>query len=304
MIRNILNTLIIKVFPYIPLPIVRNISKRYVAGESLQYAIQTVRDLNSCGYSVTLDILGEHTDTIKKAKEITDSYIKIYNTIDKLNLDCNISIKLSHIGLDINKDILNENFLLLLDKAKELDNFLRIDMENSQMTEDTLDLYRSMKNKYLKVGPVIQAYLYRSYSDLQSLHELGGLNFRLCKGIYNESSDVAYKDKEKINKNFIKLMTYAFKNNIYICIATHDITLIKSAYQLINQFKIANNMFEFQTLYGVPMHGWLQKHLKNKYKVRIYVPFGDDWYQYSFRRIKENPNLANYIIKNYFKKAN
>jgi len=304
MIKNILNTLIVKIFPSIPLPIVRNISKRYVAGESLQYAIRAVKDLNKSGYYVTLDILGEHTETIKKSKQITASYVKIYNTINKLNLNCNISIKLSHIGLDINKKILNENFLLLLRKAKEFDNFLRIDMEDSRMIEDTIGLYKLMKNKYSKVGPVIQAYLYRSYSDLKSLHRFGELNFRLCKGIYNESSNVAYKDKDEINKNFIKLMTYAFKNKIYICIATHDINLIKSAYKLIKQLKIPNNMFEFQTLYGVPMHGWLEKHLENKFKVRIYVPFGADWYQYSFRRIKENPNIANYIIKNYFKKAN
>ena len=149
---------------------------------------------------------------------------------------------------------------------------------------------------------VLQAYLYRSKDDLDSLCKGSNINLRICKGIYREHPDIAIQDRQKINDNYISLLKYAWEKNIYVAIATHDLELIETAYQLINDLNISSDQFEFQVLYGVPMSGWLQKHLKNGYKVRIYLPFGKDWYDYSLRRLKENPNIAGYILNNIFRK--
>ena len=146
---------------------------------------------------------------------------------------------------------------------------------------------------------VFQAYLYRSYDDVSNL-DTRNLNIRLCKGIYKENERISIKNKEEINENYLRILEYAFRNNIFVGIATHDISLIESIYKLIESQNIGSDQFEFQTLYGVPMYGWNKKHLKNDYAIRIYVPFGEDWYKYSIRRLKENPNIAGYVIRDLF----
>jgi len=152
------------------------------------------------------------------------------------------------------------------------------------------------------VGTVFQAYLYRTQTDLEDLSQNGSFNFRLCKGIYKEPPEIAIQRRRKINSNFIKLLRFAFEKGIYVGIATHDLELLESAYALISEFNVSSDKFEFQVLYGVPMSGWLEKHLKNNFKVRVYVPFGKDWYAYSIRRLKENPNIAGYILKDLFRR--
>ena len=281
---------------------VRAIAGRYVAGETPEEALVVVKELNKKGFSATLDILGEHTKTAEAAVAITDQYAGLYEEIKKQGLDCNLSIKPTHIGLDIGENCVSENLMKLLKKAAKTDNFLRIDMEDSTLTDQTIELWNHCQMDYLKVGIVFQAYLYRTENDLKNLLKNGSANFRLCKGIYRESPDIAIQGRRKINSNFLKLLRFAFEYKIYVGIATHDLELLKNSYALIDDLNIPSNMFEFQVLYGVPMSGWLEKHLENGYKVRIYVPYGKDWYEYSMRRLKENPNIAGYILKDLFRR--
>ena len=288
--------------PLLPLSFVRMIARRYVAGESSQEALRIVQRLNKNGYSVTLDILGEHSKNKPEAQSITNEYSDLYEKIHNQKLDCNISIKPTHIGLDIGEDFARTNLITLLNKAHETSNFLRIDMESSDVTDTTLDLYNECKKEYSKVGTVLQAYLYRSEKDLKMLSADDNCNFRLCKGIYRESSEIAIHNRQEINYNFLKLLRYAFEKKIYVGIATHNLELLKKIYDIIDELKIPAEKFEFQVLYGVPMSGWLEKHIENGYKVRVYVPFGKDWYAYSIRRLKENPDIAGYILKDIFRK--
>ena len=301
MINNLFNQLIITITPFLPRWIVWKIAGRYVAGETSAKALAVVRQLNDKGYSATVDILGEHTNSKSEAAEITREYMNIYDEISKQKLDCNISIKPSHIGHDISNEILQTNLDKLLLKAEETNNFLRIDMENSTITDNTISLYKNCRRKYKHVGTVFQAYLYRTQADLEQLSQNGSFNFRLCKGIYKEPAAIAIQRRGKINNNFLKLLRFAFEKGIYVGIATHDLGLLKSVYALISELNISTDKFEFQVLYGVPMSGWLKKHLKYNFKVRVYIPFGINWYAYSIRRLKENPNIAGYILKDLFR---
>jgi len=302
MINEQFNRLVINITPLLPRWMVWKIAGRYVAGKTIAKALDVVRQLNDKGYSSTVDILGEHTKSIKEAIEITKQYITIYDEISKQELDCNISIKPSHLGQDISNDILQSNIDKLILKAKETNNFLRIDMENSTTTDNTISIYKKCYKKYDKVGTVFQAYLYRSRTDIEELSQNGSFNFRLCKGIYKEPPSIAIQERRDINSNFLNILRFAFENKIYVGIATHDLDLLESVYALIRKLNVSTDKFEFQVLYGVPMSGWLEKHLKNNFKVRVYVPFGMDWYAYSIRRLKENPNIVGYILKDLFRR--
>ena len=297
---NVLNLLLIKTITLMPKSIVRLFAGKYVAGENHSTALSTVKSLNHQGFAATIDILGEHIKDRIQAKEIVIEYIDLYDEIAENNLDCNISIKPSHIGLDISENIFLENLQLLIDKAMTTKNFLRIDMESSLATDATINAYTQALKKSDSVGTVFQAYLFRTLNDIRSIQN-NHLNFRLCKGIYKESKDISIQDRKYINDNYLKILRYAFTVNNYVGIATHDIDLLKDIYALIEELDVPSTQFEFQVLYGVPMSGWLEKHLENGYKVRVYVPFGPDWYDYSIRRLKENPNIAGYIIKNLFR---
>ena len=302
MIHSIINRFIISLAQLLPLSFARMFAGRYVAGESSKEALKIVERLNENGYSVTLDILGEHSKNKPEAQTITNEYSDLYENIHTQKLDCNISIKPTHIGLDIGEDFARTNLITLLNKAHETSNFLRIDMESSEVTDTTLDLYNECKKEYSKVGTVLQAYLYRSEKDLKMLSADDNCNFRLCKGIYRESPEIAIQKRGEINYNFLKLLRYAFEKKIYVGIATHNLELLKKTYDIIDELKIPAEKFEFQVLYGVPMSGWLEKHIENGYKVRVYVPFGREWYAYSIRRLQENPDIAGYILKDIFRK--
>ena len=284
--KDIFNNLIISTIELLPRSFIKIFAYKYVAGE----------------IAVTLDILGEHVSNKNTAEEISNEYQKLLIEIKQNDLDCNLSIKPSHLGMDINFYCAKKNIMDIIEKANEYNNFIRIDMEDSTQTDLTIKLYNELKRNHDNVGIVHQAYLHRSEKDIKNNSKMKNFNFRLCKGIYKEPPEKAIQDKNSINENFIKLLKYAFLNDIYVAIATHDISLIKEAYALINKMNIKKNTFEFQVLYGVPMSGWLEKHLSNNYKVRIYVPFGKDWHEYSMRRLKENPNIAKHILRDMFKK--
>ena len=295
----IFNKLIVLILPLMPKWFIKIIAKKYIAGTKLEEAINAIKNLNSQGQKVTLDILGEHTETIVECNNITDDYIRILKEINKNKLDCNISVKPSHIGSDINSNIVVENFSKIQDAANKFDNFIRLDMESSKLTDLTLEVYSNLIKKSSNVGIVIQAYLYRSMEDIGRLKK--NTNIRLCKGIYNESPEIAIKDAQEINNNYIKLLNHAFDRNIFVGIASHDEKLITRCIDLIKSRNISNNSFEFQYLYGVPMNKMLKLYKSNNFTVRAYVPYGINWYDYSVRRIKENPKIASYVLKNILK---
>ena len=274
-------------------------SKSYVAGYSSNEVLSIVEELNSQGFSATIDILGEHVKDLDISKNITQQYCELFENINLRSIDSNISVKPTHIGLDISKNVVLENFNKIIDVARDKSNFLRIDMESSDNTDDTFEIYKSLKNKYSGVGVVLQAYLKRSINDIENLAG-PEFNARICKGIYKEDSEIAYKEKDMINNNFLEMAKLMLQKNSYACFATHDQQLIDSLVELVEKMKIETTKFEFQVLYGVPMNGKLEKLISKGYKVRIYVPFGPDWYEYSLRRLKENPNIAGYVIKNLF----
>ena len=297
---SLINKSLIKLVPHLPISFIKIFSNRYIAGTSPDQALEIVRQINNKGMSATIDILGEHTKTQNECKDITFNYIDLYKRIKKQNLDCNISLKPSHIGSDINIDFFEKNLTLIHNQASKNNNFLRIDMENNKLTDITISAFYKEYNSAKNIGIVIQAYLYRSENDINKLPKKS--NIRLCKGIYNESAKIAIKNPEEINTNYIKLLKKSFKKQLYVGIATHDTKLIHKALKIIEDEKIDKNQFEFQILYGVPMDNILNKILNIGYKVRVYIPYGIDWYKYSIRRLNENPNISGYIIKNFFKK--
>jgi len=300
--KDIFNQFIIKLLPCLPLSLMWLMARRYVAGENIEDVLKAVKILNEKGFSATVDILGEHTSDNNTARNITREYQNLLFSIHDHHLKCNISIKPSHLGMDISKENIFDNMDQLIKTARENNHFIRIDMEDSTLTDNTIDLYKKCKEKYDQIGTVLQAYLFRSEKDLTQLKDGKNLNLRICKGIYREPENISIRGRHDININFLKLLRIVFENNIYVGIATHDLSLLSDCYSLINELKIPNDRFEFQVLYGVPMSGWLQKHLEHDYRVRVYVPFGKDWYEYSLRRLKENPDIAGYILKNIFRK--
>jgi proline dehydrogenase len=294
-----LNKIIISLVSILPEFFVKIIANKYVAGTKTSEALKVVKKLNSKKLSCTLDILGEHTTVLDNSNAITNKYLDILNNIKSNNLDCNISIKLSHIGSDIDFKNFNQNIKKLITTAEKNNNFIRLDMEDSKLTDLSINTYKNNINYKQHLGIALQAYLLRSENDLKSLEE--NTNIRLCKGIYNEDKSIAIKDPELINKNYIHLLNMALDKKIYVGIATHDEKLINNSVEIIKNKNIDKNKFEFQMLYGVPMNKTVKYLLKNKFKVRIYVPYGRNWYDYSIRRLKENPNISKYIIQNLFK---
>ena len=297
MINNILASSV----SVMPKWFIKLFSKSYIAGHRPKEVIDIVKNLNSQGFSATIDILGEHINSQDKTNSVTKEYIQIYNDIAKNSVDSNISVKPTHIGLDISMDLALENFKILINKASESSNFLRIDMESSINTDSTFKIYDDLFKIYPKVGVVLQAYLKRSIADIEKLAG-PGFNARICKGIYKEDKNISYQDPEDISKNFLAMAKAMLAKNSYACYATHDLQLIDDLVLLTKEMDADPSKFEFQVLYGVPMKGKLKKLLKSGYKVRVYVPYGPDWYDYSIRRIKENPNIAGYVIKNLFAK--
>ena len=299
---NLLNSLFIFLIKLMPKSLVSIFAMQYVAGENIDDVLKVVSKLNKNGFKTTIDILGEHSTDNNDIIEIVSEYNELYKQINQRNLDANLSIKPTHIGLDISYVTALLNFTSILNLTEKYNNFLRIDMESSSATDNTLRLYRKLINIYNNVGIVFQSYLRRTYDDLNNIDDKINLNFRLCKGIYMESENIAFKNYNDINNNYLKILEYAFKNNIYVGIATHDKKLIDKCYDLIDKYNIDKDRFEFQVLYGVPMGGYLEKHKENNYAVRVYVPYGKEWYKYSIRRMKENPNIVKYVLKNLFKR--
>ena len=298
---KLINYLIIQIIPFLPKVFVRLVASPYIAGITDDEMLISVQKLNNKGYDVAIDILGEHVKTEQEATEITERYANLYDRIASQKLNANLSIKLSHIGQDLGYDFVKSNLMILVNAAKKHNNFLRLDMENSPYTSETINLYKKAFESYSNVGIVLQAYMHRSKDDLDKLAN-EKFNVRICKGIYIESEDIAFRDYQKIRDNYIVLVQQALIKGAYVGIASHDEYLIDKLYLWIKENQIPTTQYEFQILHGVPMEKKLQQLIKEGNKVRVYVPYGDNWYDYSVRRLKENPKMAGYIIKNIFSK--
>lgn len=298
------NKMIAAMLPYMPKGFVWIFSKRYIAGKKITDAIKVSKELNKEGIMVTIDLLGEFITKIEEAKANKEEYLFIIDTIMKEKIDGNFSLKPTMFGLLIDKDICYQYIREIVAKAASYNNFVRIDMEDSQCVDLEIELYRKLKAEFPKnVGLVVQAYLKRTLKDLENMMDMHSqevpLNYRLCKGIYVEPAEIAYKKYEEINQHFLEDLEFMFKNGVYPGIATHDKPLVDGAYKLIEKYKVPKNMYEFQMLYGVTPE--LRRSIVDKgHRMRVYVPFGEKWFAYSTRRLKENPKMAWLIIRAIF----
>ena len=284
--------------PAIPRPVVHRISRRYIAGDTLEEAVATVRDLNRSGCVATIDVLGESTESKADAARTLRDYEKVIDALDEHNLDSGLSVKLTGLGLTINEELCRANLEQIVSYAGEKGRFVRVDMEDSPYTSVTLDMVIDLHERHENVGAVIQAYMRRSLDDVVRLTE-AGISVRLCKGIYDEPRRIAYKDFDTVRENYRLLLEELLRGGSYVGIATHDEFLVWHALRLIHQLEVPKDRYEFQMLLGVDeeLRGIL---VGAGHKLRVYVPFGEDWYEYSSRRLKENPKIAGYVAKDVF----
>lgn len=296
---NIFNKLIAVILPLVPKTIVRKVSQRYIAGDSLPDAIRVVRTLNAEGAMATMDVLGEYIQSLHEAEVNTKYSIEVLDGILQEQVDSNLSIKLTSLGLGLDNNACEANVRRILDAARRTNNFVRFDMEDSQYTTLTIDLYTKLRKEYDNVGVVLQSYLRRTESDIRNLLQDGKTNIRLCKGIYIEPESIAFKDRKEIQDNFLRSLEVAFAGGAYVGIATHDDVLIDGARSLITRSGRSKEQYEFQMLLGV-RDNKRRELLREGHRLRVYVPFGADWYGYSVRRLKENPAMAGHIVKAIF----
>jgi proline dehydrogenase len=292
---GILDKAIAESVSVIPRPIVRRISRRYIAGDTLDEVVSAVRDLNRQGCVATIDVLGESTESKADAAATLRVYKKVMDALDEHNLDSGISVKLTGLGLTLDEELCRANLEEIVSYAARVGRFVRVDMEDSPYTSATLDMVIDLHERHENVGAVIQAYMRRSLEDICRLIE-AGVSVRLCKGIYDEPRRVAYKDFHTVRQNYIFLLDELLKGGSYVGIATHDEFLVWHALRLIHQLNVPEDRYEFQMLLGVDEE--LRSILVAAgHKLRVYVPFGEEWYEYSSRRLKENPKIAGYVAR-------
>jgi proline dehydrogenase len=295
---NALNKLVAATLPAVPKPIVRQVAGRYIAGEHLTDAVRTVRQLNAAGMCATLDVLGEDISRKEEAIASREESIETLRTIAREQLDANLSIKLTSLGLKLDKQFCEDNVRRIISVAAELRTFVRIDMEDSSCTTDTIDIYRTMHKTFTNVGIVVQAYLRRTREDVEQL--IGEkADFRLCKGIYREPEEIAFREYEEINDSFRILLHLMLSGGVRVGIATHDTPLVTAAYEMIRNMNLQRHQYEFQMLLGVRPE-LRDRIVRDGHPMRVYVPYGSHWYGYSLRRFKENPQLAGYVFKALF----
>lgn len=281
--------------PLIPKPVVRKVSSRYIAGRNLDEAIQTVRELNAEGCAGTLDVLGESVTQMSQADETLDEYERALDIIAAEDLDSGVSVKLTALGLDLEEAKCRRNVEHILDHARERNRFVRIDMEDSPYTEKTIQTVLDLHGSHGNTGAVVQACMRRSIHDVERLAEQR-VSVRLCKGIYVEPRKVAYKNFDVVRENYVWLLEKLFRAGCYVGVATHDEYLVWHALRLIHDLEIPRSGYEFQMLLGVDEP--LRKILVGAgHRMRVYIPYGEQWYEYSIRRLKENPKVATYVTR-------
>jgi proline dehydrogenase len=292
---TVFNRLLVTTLPLVPKPIVRRVSRRYVAGDTLDDAIETVRALNRRGAKATLDVLGEEVRDREKATAFTEECLRVIERIDREGVDSNLSIKLTMFGLEIDEGFCHGNAEQIVRAAGERGNFVRIDMEDASTTDGTLRIYRDLQQRYGNVGCVFQAYMRRTLADIGSL-PAEGANVRLCKGIYIEPRGIAWKGHETVRHNFVAALEKLLARGVYVGIATHDEYLVCAAVALLDQLGVPRDRYEFQMLLGVDLE-LRDLLIDGGHPTRIYTPYGREWYAYSMRRLRENPEIAGHVAR-------
>jgi len=273
---------------------------RFVAGDTIEMAVRTIKELNNKNLAVTLDYLGEFVDNEEEAKEKANQSIAAIKAISKHHLNSELSLKLTSMGLDISKEIVMSNMRRVLEVAGANGVFVTIDMEDFSRCEKTLEVFKELKKDYDNVGTVIQAYLYRTVNDVEDLNKYSP-NLRLVKGAYKESPEVAFPNKHDVDENFKRIINMHLLNGNYTAVATHDDNIIEYTKQLVEEHEISNDQFEFQMLYGIRPERQLEL-MEEGYKMRVYVPYGRDWYGYFMRRLAERPANVAFVLKGILKK--
>jgi len=291
---TLLDRTIVRLLPAVPKPVVQKLSERYIAGPELKDARETVRRLNAQGKMATVDVLGEEITNEEEAAAIVRAYLDVFADIERCDLDANVSVKLTALGLKFGYDICRANLTTVVADAASRGNFVRIDMEDSSTTDDTLQLYRDLRRDgHDNVGVVLQATLRRTLSDVGELADLRP-SVRLCKGIYIEPPEIAYRDFGAVRANYVRSLSALLEAGCYVGIATHDEWLVSEGKRLVAEHGLERGQYEFQMLLGVrPDLG--NRLVREGHRLRVYVPFGRHWYAYSMRRLQENPKIAGYI---------
>ncbi|SDK06958.1 proline dehydrogenase family protein [Sediminibacillus albus] len=273
---------------------------RFVAGETVENAANAIQQLNQKGMAVTVDHLGEFIDSKEEARQAADECVEMIKKIAEQNLDSQLSLKMTSMGLDISEQLVMENMRKILDAGEKHGVFVTIDMEDYERCQKTIDIFKELKEEYDNIGTVIQAYLYRTVGDIEELNSYRP-NLRLVKGAYKESPKVAFPDKKDVDENYKKIIKMHMMNGNYTAIATHDDEMIQYTKQIEKEHNIPRDQFEFQMLFGIRTERQ-EELVKEGYKMRVYVPYGDDWYGYFMRRLAERPANVAFVIKGVFGK--
>ncbi len=277
----------------------RRAARRFVAGEELDDAMAAARASNESGLKATLDFLGENVTSREDAVRAREMYLGVFDRIAREKLDANVSLKLTQLGLDFGAEFCLEQMLPIVKHAESLGNFVRIDMEGSAYTQRTVEMALRLRRESAAVGTVIQSYMRRSEEDVRTL-VAAGCRIRLCKGAYLEPPEIAFPEKKDVDENYVKLMRALLPSGVYHGIATHDPAMIEATKQFAEEKKIAKDKFEFQMLYGIRPD--LQKSLiREGYRMRVYIPYGRDWFPYFMRRLAERPANVLFIVRNLFR---
>jgi proline dehydrogenase len=295
---NLVNRLVVAAMPLVPRPLVRRIAHRYVAGETLEQALDTVEALNAEGCMATLDVLGEDVERHEETERTVAEYLRALDGIASRRVESNISVKLTALGLKIDPEHCRHEFGRIVEGARRRGNFVRIDMEDSSVTEVTIRIFEEAREKYEGVGLVLQSYLRRSLRDAARPVALRA-NVRVCKGIYLEPAAIAFQGREEIRDSYSSLVDLLLGEGCYVGIATHDPVLVQRPLATVARRRLPREAYEFQMLLGVA--GELRRRLVSAgHRLRVYVPYGEAWEAYSMRRLKENPAIAGHVVKGLF----
>jgi proline dehydrogenase len=290
----ILDRAIVRLLPAVPKPVVQRLSERYIAGSELEDAIQVVRSLNEADKLATIDVLGEEITSAREAQAIAQTYEDVFAAIEREELDSNVSVKPTGLGLKLGYELCRDDLEEVVADAASRGNFVRIDMEDSSTTDDTLRMYRELRERgHENLGVVLQASLHRTLEDVHALADLRP-NVRLCKGIYVEPDAIQFRDYEAVRVSFVQALEALLDTGAYVAIATHDEWLIDEGRRLVRERGLGRDEYEFQMLLGVRERRG-DELVREGHRLRIYVPFGRHWYAYSLRRLQENPKIAGYI---------
>ena len=296
------NRTVASLMPLMPKSLVGHFSRHYIAGDSLDDAVRVTRELMEEGCCVTIDVLGEGVEYAATASSYAQLYLEVLDRIAREKLDANVSVKPTQMGLSVSSEICRRNYALILERARQHGNFTRIDMEDSPWYLPTLDLHDQLRKDFdPHVGVVIQSYTRRLESDARTRFVPGHYHLRLCKGIYKEGPEFAFQGFQEVRDNYLKVLRILLEGGCYVGIATHDEYLVKGAYRIIEELALRRDQYEFQMLLGV-LPDLRRSIIARGHRLRVYVPFGEAWFQYSTRRLKENPDLVQDYIKGMFRK--